>query len=149
MLTLKERTILQAAGEVGDTGGRCTPVGAADDVLIAHAPVLRSSSTPRNAYVWLRIGGAVDDSSLGWRRRWRKQKGKRWSGSRGRRVTFAGVLVLVLGLRLDAVVSGSGVPTGRRGSVDQAARKVNGDKPWSRSSPAIFVGAREKRHLVT
>ena len=36
MLTLKERTILQAAGEVGDTGGRCTPVGAADDVLTAH-----------------------------------------------------------------------------------------------------------------
>ena len=46
MLTLKERTILQAAGEVGDTGGRCTPVGAADDVLTAHTRLFFAAAAP-------------------------------------------------------------------------------------------------------
>ena len=33
------------------------------------------------------------------------------------------------------------------GSVDQAAKKVNREKPRRGSSPAIFIGSGEKRHL--
>ena len=33
------------------------------------------------------------------------------------------------------------------GSVDQAAKKVNREKPRRGSSPAIFIGAGEKCHL--
>ena len=82
-----------------------------------HAPVLHSSSTLGNAY--LRICGAVDDSSLGWRRR--KQKRKGCSGSRGWRVSFAGVLVL--GLRLDTMVHGSSVASGRWGVSRSSCKK--------------------------
>ena len=59
LLTLKDRTILQAAGEVGDTGGRCAPVVAADDLLAKHTRLFFTAAAPSGTRIFGSAGPSM------------------------------------------------------------------------------------------
>ena len=121
LLTLKDRTILQAAGEVGDMGGRCAPVVAADDLLAKRMRLFFTAA----AHSGTRIFGSAGPSMIA---AWDGGAGSR----RGRDAVAAGggesplpaSLSLASGLTRRSMAAAS-LRDGGGGSVDQAAKKVN------------------------
>ena len=80
LLTLKDRTILQAAGEVGDMGGRCAPVVAADDLLAKRMRLFFTAA----AHSGTRIFGSAGPSMIAaWDGGTGSRERKGCSGSRG------------------------------------------------------------------
>ena len=117
-ITLKDHTILQAAGEVGDKGGRCAPVVAADDLLAKRTRLFFTAAAPSGTRIF---GSAGPSMIAAWDGGAGSRRGRDAVAAGGGESPLPASLSLASGSTRRSVAAASLRDGG--GSVDQAAKK--------------------------